>query len=136
MNLTMALIKADIIAARQAIEYYKEHNVKDIKNVAAYHLQQAAEKLIKIQIYVKAENYDNASLYTHNIEKLIAYAQSLNVDVTIPKYIDDNSLVLTSWEAGSRYDVGFQTRIDTLNKALDEIEKWYNELYNSGIREG
>lgn len=136
MNLTMALIKADIIAARQAIEYYKEHNVKDIKNVAAYHLQQAAEKLIKIQIYVKAENYDNASLYTHNIEKLIAYSQSLNVDVTIPKYIDDNSLVLTSWEAGSRYDVGFQTRIDTLNKALDEIEKWYDELYNLGIREG
>lgn len=136
MNLNMSLIKVDIIAAKQAIEYYKEHSIKDIKNIAAYHLQQAAEKLIKIQIYVKADNYDNVSLYTHNIEKLIAYAQSLNINVAIPKYIDDNSLILTSWEAGSRYDVGFQIRIDTLIKSLEEIENWYNELYNSGIRKG
>lgn len=136
MNLTMALIKADIIAAKQAIEYFKEHNAKDIKNIAAYHLQQAAEKLIKIQIYAKAESYDNASMYTHNIEKLIAYAQSLNIDVVVPKYIDNNSLILTNWEAGSRYDVGFQIRIDTLNKASEEIEKWYDDLYESGIRKG
>ena len=136
MNLTMALIKADIIAAKQAIEYFKEHNAKDIKNIAAYHLQQATEKLIKIQIYAKSDNYDNASMYTHNIEKLIAYAQSLNIDIAVPKYIDNNSLILTSWEAGSRYDVGFQIRIDTLEKALAEIDNWYDKLYASGIRKG
>lgn len=136
MTLTMALIKADIIAAQQAIDYFKEHNAKDIKNIAAYHLQQAAEKLIKIQIYAKADSYNNASMFTHNLEKLIAYAQSLNIDVVVPKYIDDNSLILTNWEAGSRYDVGFQIRIDTLTKALSEIEKWYDELYQLGIRKG
>ena len=136
MNLTMALIKADIIAAKQAIEYFKEHNAKDIKNIAAYHLQQATEKLIKIQIYAKSDNYDNASMYTHNIEKLIAYAQALNIDVAVPKYIDNNSLILTSWEAGSRYDVGFQIRIDTLEKTLAEIDNWYDKLYASGIRNG
>ena len=32
MILTKGLIKADIIAASQAIEYYQEHSVKDIKN--------------------------------------------------------------------------------------------------------
>ena len=31
MNLTMALIKADIIAAEQAIEYYNEHNKKILR---------------------------------------------------------------------------------------------------------
>ncbi len=136
MNLTIALIKADIIAAEQAIDYFDKHGVKDIKNIAAYHLQQAAEKLIKIQIYSKASNINNASMYTHNIEKLIAYAQSLNFDFVLPKYIDGNSLVLTNWEAGSRYDVGFQIRIDTLKKTHEVIEKWYDELYKSGIREG
>ena len=33
MILTKGLIKADIIAARQAIEYYQEHNEKDIKKL-------------------------------------------------------------------------------------------------------
>lgn len=92
MNLTMSLIKADIVAAKQAIDYYEKSNLKDIKNVAAYHLQQATEKL--------------------------------NISICIPKYIDDNSLVLTEWEAGSRYNVGFQIRINVLKKTFDEVEKW------------
>lgn len=51
MELTKSIIKADIIAARQAIEYFEQKGIKEIKNIAAYHLQQAAEKLIKYQIY-------------------------------------------------------------------------------------
>ena len=76
MNLTMSLIKADIVAAKQAIEYYEKSNLKDIKNVAAYDLQQTMEKF--------------------------------NTSICIPKYIDDNSLVLTEWEAGSRYNTGLR----------------------------
>lgn len=34
MKLTKGLIKADIIAARQAIEYFEENN---IKNLVKYH---------------------------------------------------------------------------------------------------
>ena len=135
MNLTMSLIKADIVAARQAVNYYENSNLKDIKNVAAYHLQQATEKLIKIQIYSKAENLNYANLYTHNIEKLLAYSEKLDISIYVPKYIEDNSLVLTEWEAGSRYNVGFQIRISTLKKTLNEIEKWYEEIYNTGLRE-
>ena len=55
MILTKGLIKADIITAKQAIQYYQAHNVKDIKNVAAYHIQQAVEKMIKYQIYKSGE---------------------------------------------------------------------------------
>ncbi|MDO4362905.1 MAG: HEPN domain-containing protein [Clostridia bacterium] len=135
MNLTMSLIKADIVAAKQAIDYYEKSNLKDIKNVAAYHLQQATEKLIKIQIYSKADDLNYSNLYTHNIEKLLAYSEKLNISICIPKYIDDNSLVLTEWEAGSRYNVGFQIRINVLKKTLDEVEKWYEEVYNTGLRE-
>ena len=46
---TKGIIKVDLIAARQAMDYYKEKGIKDIKNIAAFHLQQAAEKLIKYQ---------------------------------------------------------------------------------------
>lgn len=135
MNLTMSLIKADIVAAQQAVSYYENSNLKDIKNVAAYHLQQATEKLIKIQIYSKADNLNYANMYTHNIEKLLAYSEKLDISIYVPKYIEDNSLVLTEWEAGSRYNVGFQIRISTLKKTLNEIEKWYEEIYNTGLRE-
>ncbi len=69
MQLTMSLIRADIIAAEQAINYYETTGAKDIKNIAAYHIQQAAEKLIKIQIYANASNINYAAIYTHNIEK-------------------------------------------------------------------
>lgn len=134
MKLTMGLIKADIIAASQAIEYFESNSIRDIKNIAAYHLQQAMEKLIKIQIYSKATEYDNFKVHTHNIERLTLYSESLNVGVFVPKYVRDNSLVISDWEAGSRYDVGFSIRIDTLKRALKEANAWYDKLYDEGIR--
>ena len=134
MNLTMAQIKAALIAATQAIAYYDEKPIKDMKNIAAYHLQQAAEKLIKIQIYAGSTVLNYANLYTHNLEKLTLYADSLGLQLDLPDYIGKNSLVLTSWEAGSRYDVGFQIRIDTLRRAYGEILMWYDRLYASGLR--
>lgn len=134
MKLTMGLIKADIIAAKQAIAYFEDNKIRDIKNIAAYHIQQAMEKLIKIQVYCKSNDYDNHKLFNHNIEKLILYAETLDIDLYVPKYVRDNSLVITDWEAGSRYDVGFSIRIDTLKKAFNEAECWYNKLYEEGIR--
>ena len=71
----MALIKADIIMARQGIELYKSNEIKEVKNQAAYHLQQAAEKMIKIQIYRSGVPYENKSLYVHNLKVLIHYAE-------------------------------------------------------------
>ena len=50
MILTIGLIKADLVTAGQAIEYFEATSNKNIKNIAAYHLQQATEKLIKYQI--------------------------------------------------------------------------------------
>lgn len=76
MSLTKSLIMADIIAARQAIAYYDEKGIKDIKNIAAYHLQQAAEKLIKIQIYQGVSGINNRELYTHDLRRLTGYANT------------------------------------------------------------
>jgi HEPN domain-containing protein len=128
MKLSKSLIKADIIAANQAIEYYESNNIRDIKNIAAYHLQQAAEKLIKIQVYNSGVKYDNKSLYTHNIKTLILYAESLNIGLVVPDYIRKNSSVISDWEAGSRYDVGFSIRIDVLKKTADVIGNWIEDF--------
>ena len=71
MILTIGLIKADLVTAGQAIEYFEATSNKNIKNIAAYHLQQAA---------------------------------------------------------GSRYDIGFTARIDTLKRTYSEIENWIERM--------
>ena len=124
MLLTKGIIKADLIAARQAIEYFQQKGVKDIKNIAAYHLQQAAEKLIKLQIYKSVADVNNSQMYTHNLDRLILYAESLEVSIDVTSYIREHSVQISDWEAGSRYDVGFSIRIDTLERAYEVISEW------------
>lgn len=134
MDLSMALIKADILMAKQGINLFEQNGVREVKNMTAYHLQQAAEKLIKIQIYRSGVDYDNRKLYVHNLVTLIKYARSLDISVVIPEEIDENALFITDWEAGSRYDVRFSIRIDTLRKMYDIISNWHQEVYAKGIR--
>ena len=74
MDLSMAIIKSDIIMAGQGIELFKNNGIKEIKNQTAYHLQQAIEKLIKIQVYHSGCSYSNRSMYVHNISSLTSYA--------------------------------------------------------------
>ena len=59
----------------------------------------------------------------------------LGIDLNVPDYYRENILVLTGWEAGSRYEVGFQIRIDSLKKALREAGSWFDALYQTGLCE-
>jgi hypothetical protein len=43
MKLSKSLIKADIIAANQAIEYYDNNNIRDIKNIIGLKLFNSRE---------------------------------------------------------------------------------------------
>ncbi len=132
MTLTLGMIKADIIAAKQAIDYFEKRQIKNIKNVAAYHLQQAAEKMIKYQIYQAVSNINNRQMYTHDLSKLKDYAESEGLTLIIPEYIDDHLNSISDWEVGSRYDIGFSIRIDILKKCYEVVEKWEKQL--QGIR--
>ena len=74
MSLNMELIQADITASAKMIEEYKRTKYKSSKNISAYHLQQATEKLIKIQMYKLADSSAKLKLYTNNISALIKQA--------------------------------------------------------------
>lgn len=130
MTLNMELIKADITASEKMIEEYKLNKYKSSKNISAYHLQQAAEKLIKIQIYKLAKPDANLKLYTHNISALLKQAEINDIVIYIPPYIRKNSMIITTWEASSRYDFDFSVRIDTLEKTHKEISLWYDYVKN------
>jgi HEPN domain-containing protein len=129
LELSFGIIWADIVMAKQGIEVYKNNTkLKDVKNMCAYHLQQAVEKLIKIQIYKSEIKYDDKSMYSHNISSLLLYANSIGVSILIPQIVSDNATIISSWEAGSRYDLHFSVRIDTLEKSLAVVEKWYYQV--------
>ena len=102
--MTKSIIRADIIAAKQAIEYFDQKGTKEIKNIAAYHLQQAAEKLIKYQIYQGLKSTDNHRMYTHDLSRLLDYAEAEGLTLIVPDYIRNHVNQITDWEAGSRYD--------------------------------
>ena len=133
MDLSMGLIRADILMAKQGIELFKERKIKEIKNTVAYHIQQAAEKLIKIQIYRSGVPYSNSALYIHNLSKLISYAESIGVELILPDEIRENALMITDWESGSGYDLQFVVRIDTLEKYQKIVDEWFSELKIHGI---
>lgn len=130
-ELTMAQIEVDIIMANKAIDEAKCRTgrlSKYFKGQAGYHLQQAAEKLIKIQIYNSAQKVDNSKVFKHDISQLVSYAKTIGVKLIVPSYIITQGPRLTSWEAEGRYDVHVVVRIDTLEKCYEEVISWMEDV--------
>ncbi len=122
-------IEADLFLAQTAItkaDGMTSKAGKYYRGQAGYHLQQAAEKLIKIQIYSSGVPVNNYKLYRHSLDDLLTYATSLGVSVILPKWIDQKKYLITSWEAEGRYDLHFVVRMDTLKRCYEEIAKWKN----------
>jgi hypothetical protein len=135
--LNMEQIKADLFVAKATIDLAKRRTpkaAKYLKGQAGYHLQQAAEKLIKIQIYYLEQQPDLKRMYKHSLNELIQYAKSLGISIVVPQYIDEKSLLITSWEAEGRYDVHMIVKITQLEKTFSEIEQWYEILKKNGYK--
>ena len=129
--LTYGQVEADLFVARATIDKAKELSSKEGKyyrGQAGYHLQQAAEKLIKLQIYGSGVPVNNAKLYRHSLDDLMTYTASLGIVLSVPKWVKEKKYTITGWEAEGRYDVHFAVRMDTLERAYAEISKWYQEL--------
>lgn len=138
LALSMLQIKADLHLAKTAMDASRTAKpskyVKYLKGQAGYHLQQATEKLVKIQIYHSGVKINNSKIFKHSIGDLITYARSLGIPFYVPGYIDAHAGTITSWEAEGRYDIHVIVRIDTLERVYSEIESWYDSLQKNGYR--
>ena len=127
-GLSYGMALADIKAARSALDVYEKEGLKEIKGLCAYHIQQAFEKMIKIQLYESGKKLNNARIYKHSIQDLIDYGQELNIELVTGKYLTENAEIITDWEATGRYDLSFTVKVTTLKKALSEAESLYETL--------
>ena len=130
--LTNAMV--GIINSKQALKNYQLTRIKSLKNTSAYHIQQAFEYMIKYLIY-NSKNYNKGiktetsikQIFSHNLDLLIKNFCLPN-NIKIPSKLLSNAKLYTSWEAESRYRIGFSVRIDSLNKAVKTAEKWLLEI--------
>ena len=137
MSLNLSQVQADLFMARSAIkeaEHLSPKAAKYIKGQAGYHLQQAAEKMIKIQLYDSTTKMDYAKVYKHSIDDLLFYADSLKVNMIVPAYVKKQKTVISSWEAEGRYDVHFVVRLPQLKKTLQELSQWHQLLKKIGYK--
>ena len=130
--LSVAQVDADLFMAASAIqkaEAISSKAGKHLRGLAGYHLQQAAEKMIKIQIYDSGVQIDHSKMFRHSLDDLIGYASSLAIPLIIPSWVDEKKYVITSWEAEGRYNLHFVVRMDTLKRCYSELIQWRNQLF-------
>ena len=136
-KLIMPQVEADILSANDAIkraEALPANKAKYIKGLAGYHLQQATEKMIKIQLYASGFKLDYSKLYKHSLDDLIIYANSLGLSLILPSYINKYKSVITDWEAMGRYDVHFVVKLAQLKKCSQILTEWYKDMIAAGYR--
>ena len=130
--LSVGQIDADLFMAASAIqkaETISSKAGKHLRGLAGYHLQQAAEKMIKIQIYASSTQIDHSKIYRHSLDDLISYASSLGISLIVPSWVNEKKYVITGWESDGRYNLHFVVRMDTLKRCYLELLTWRNRLF-------
>ena len=116
-------------SAIQKAETISSHSGKRLRGLAGYYLQQAAEKMINIQIYDSGVQIDHSKMFRHSLDDLIGYASSMGIPLTIPSWVDEKKNVITNWKVEGRYNLHFVVRMDTQKRCYSELIQWRNQLF-------
>lgn len=98
----------------------KPYNDEMILNNAAYHLQQAVEKVLKGALECVGVTVPN----THKITKLLEMITNNGANLIITEWLDEHSEMLSEWEAETRYNMDFLVEKRKLDKAIREVRSF------------
>ena len=115
-------IKADISTARNNLSPEgNPTNDEYLYDIAAYHAQQAVEKILKYILHNKYGLDDTTRQFkTHNISTLLIMVNAHEADfISKHQKLVDLSDEITSWEASTRYGENLVAAKDTIIDVLD-----------------
>lgn len=92
------------------------------QNVAAYHTQQAVEKIIK-HLLIEKRGHGNIS---HDIGTLVNDAKEEGIQ--IPDWVDDDSYEISKWATTIRYNSNFKTNREKITELNNNLNKWIEEI--------
>ena len=118
-NDLLEIAKADLRRATLALG---TTNDEIMQNMAAYHTQQAIEKIIKNEL-VAARGYAGVE---HDLNILVADAKASGV--TVPEWVDQNSYEISRWATTIRYNSNFRTNRDAIVQYGALAAEWLEEL--------
>lgn len=118
-NNLLDIAKADLRMSALALG---TANDEIMQNMAAYHTQQAIEKIIKNEL-IAARGYGSVE---HDLGVLVADAKEAGV--TIPDWVDQNSYEISRWATTIRYNSNFKTNRDSIVQYNEWAEEWIERL--------
>jgi HEPN domain-containing protein len=98
-------------------------------NIAAYHTQQAIEKLLKSVLNLSGVTYPA----THNLSLLMDLATQKQI--AYPDWLDEVSFMLNAWSTQTRYNASFVAARRDVLKILGRLEEWMAQE-ESSLRNG
>lgn len=118
-------VQADLVVSRFLLDNFSKPSAE--LDLAAYHMQQAVEKLIVHQILVVTTTYKK----THDINRLIAEASKHNI--LVPMNIKKMGKNLKIYESLGRYNSAFITDTNRLYEYYKDIEKYFDLIKLNGV---
>lgn len=140
MSISLRLVKADLQTAKNNLSpAINLTNDEYLYNIAAYHVQQAVEKCLKIILHQYYGADDNSRVFrTHNIAALLGMIEDFSdsgqdCPVQISDYLRIMSADLTMWEASSRYNDDIVILRESIETVITECEKIAAQLEALGL---
>ena len=115
----LALAKNDLKVAKLVLN---SANDELMQNTAAYHTQQAVEKIMK-GLIVQAGGKAGIS---HNITELSKDLDELGV--AYPEWIIDVDYEISSWATTIRYNTNFKADHDLVENVIQNSEEWIEKI--------
>ena len=111
--------KGDLATCKRNLAHWVDEVEIDI---AAYHLQQALEKMLKFKLALQGIPWQ----FTHDISQLLDHFDTHKI--SYPHWVDDYSITITQFATMTRYGKNLVASTRVLNKIVPLVEEYLQLL--------